>query len=405
MIDITHEENRQRRIANRRGGTFSHRQGTKTIITTVCSTCCRMSCYMIANISYVAFYVVLGFVCGFILLVILNIFSLLSPQQINTNFDITSTPTTIADALIRQAAKNNKDETSQCVIPLGTTITTIKPNNMNGESFRLVVHNDDFLSSQIVKNGYWEIRSLAEMAALSPSSTIPKSSMAPGTKATTFYDVGANVGYYSFLFAAAGYNVIAFEPEKTNLELFRASLCLNPSLSVHIQLYDYIISDINSDDGTATMDCKFVGRVNSRTKKYLYSIPRLNCDINYKCIPNQDLICQTNVTIATLDHFVNKLHPDVPLPQIIKLDVEGQEVKVIESVFTNNNMHPKSATSQQLQRRIEPLLIQYENRDGRYVSAISSILNVNGYTVGTKRGHDSNTIAEYQPPKMSKKSS
>ena len=131
MIDITHEENRQRRIANRRGGTFSHRQGTKTIITTVCSTCCRMSCYMIANISYVAFYVVLGFVCGFILLVILNLFSLLSPQQINTHFDITSTPTTIADALIRQAAKNNKDETSQCVIPLGTTITTIKPNNMN----------------------------------------------------------------------------------------------------------------------------------------------------------------------------------------------------------------------------------------------------------------------------------
>ena len=146
-----------------------------------------------------------------------------------------------------------------------------------------------------------------------------------------------------------------------------------------------------------------MGRVNSRTRKYLYSIPRLNCDTTYKCIPDQDLICQKNITITTLDHFVNKLHTEVPLPHIMKLDVEGQELKVIESIFTNNNVQPYGATSQHLKRRIEPMLIQYENKDGRFKETISSILNINGYSIGTKRGHDYNTIAEYQPPKKSKR--
>jgi FkbM family methyltransferase len=419
MIESTYEGNRQRKIANRRGGSNgssigSHRQGTN--IKTFLYNGCRMLCWTIANVSYVIFYVVLGFICGFILLVLLYLFSILTPMRINSNntsFDLATTPTTITGALIQQAAHNNKDESSRCVIPLGTTIATIKTNGDDEESFRLVVHNDDFLSSQILAKGFWEIRSLDEMAALSPSLTIPKSSMTHTTATpktgsvvnittTTFYDVGANIGYYSFLFATAGYNVIAFEPEKSNNALFRASMCLNTKISHRIKLYDYVISDVSSDNGTTTKDCKLVGRVNSRTRKYLYSIPRLNCDNNYKCIPDQDLICQTNVTITTLDHFVNKMHTDVPLPHIIKLDVEGQELKVIESIFTNNIL-PRGATSHQFKRRIEPILIQYENKDGRYEETISSILSVNGYKIGTKRGHDYNTIAEYQPPKLSKR--
>lgn len=416
MIDTTHEVNRQRKISNRRGGsigssTGSQRQGA---ITTLCCNTCRTLCYLIANVSYVIFYVVLGFVCGFILLILLYLLSILTPLRIdtnNSNFDTATKPTTITDALIQQAAQNNKDETNRCVIPLGTTVVNIKPNNNDKESFRLVVHNDDFLSSQIIAKGFWEIRSLDEMAALSPSLTIPKNSITSATKAgttadattTTFYDIGANVGYYSFLFAASGYNVIAFEPEKSNHALFLASMCLNSNLNHRMKLYDYVISDISSDDDATTKDCKFVGRVNSRTRKYLYSVPRLNCDTKYKCIPDQDLICQTNITITTLDHFVNQLHPDVPLPHIIKLDVEGQELKVIESMFTNNNVRLKRAASQQqIKRRIEPLLIQYENKDSRYRDTISSILSINGYNIGEKRGHDHNTIAEFQPPKKSK---
>ena len=419
MIDKTYEGNRQRKLSHRRGGRVGSSIGT-TNITTILSNGCRILWWTIANLSYVIFYVLLGFICGFILLVLLYLLSILTPIRTNTkntDFDVTAIPTTITDALIRQAAMNNKDETNQCVIPLGTSIATIKPNGNNGESFRLVVHNDDFLSSQILTKGFWEIRSLDEMATLSPSLTIPKSTISPATTrtsitgtsteaiTTTFYDVGANVGYYSFMFAAAGYNVIAFEPEKSNNALFRASMCLNAKISHRVKLYDYVISNINSDDGTTTKDCKFVGRVNSRTRKYLYSIPRLNCDTTYKCIPDQDLICQKNITITTLDQFVNKLHTDVPLPHIMKLDVEGQELKVIESIFTNNNVQPNGATSQHLKRRIEPMLIQYENKDGRYKETISSILNINGYSIGTKRGHDYNTIAEYQPPKKSKRES
>ena len=423
MIDILYEGNRHRKLSNRRGGSIggvssngSHRKGTN--FAALPCYICRLLCWTIANVSYIIFYVALGFICGFLLLVLLYLFSILTPVRINTNntsFEAANTPTTIADALMQHAAQSHRDETKRCAIPLGTTVVTVKPNGNDDGSFRLVVHSDDFLSSQIVSKGYWEIRSLDEMAALSPSLTIPKNSITPSvaatpkngttmnTTTTTFYDIGANIGYYSFLFAAAGYNVIAFEPEKSNHALFRASMCLNTNLNHRIKLFDYVVSDISSEVDATTKDCKFVGRVNSRTKKYLYSIPRLNCDINYKCIRDQDLICQTNITITTLDHFVNKMHTDVPLPNIIKLDVEGQELKIIESIFTNNNVQSKGATSHQFKRRIEPLMIQYENKDGRYEETISSILSINGYNIGTKRGHDRNTIAEYQPPKMARR--
>merc|ERR1719436_1287957 len=46
----------------------------------------------------------------------------------------------------------------------------------------------------------------------------------------TFLDIGANLGYYSLLFAHKGYKVIAVEPMTRNRRAIEASLCLNPDL-------------------------------------------------------------------------------------------------------------------------------------------------------------------------------
>jgi FkbM family methyltransferase len=378
------------------------RRGNRNKVIILISNGCRMIWWMIASTTYIIVSLFLGFFAGLLLLFLLR--QPIIPSLLN-NSDGTksdSSTTTMTNMLIQQAEQNNKDETNQCVIPLGTTVVNIR-------GFRLVVHNkdNDFLSSQIIEKGFWEIRDVEGMAALSPSMTIPGPVLTTSdgtTMNTTFYDIGANIGYYSFLFAEAGYTVLAFEPETANVGLFRASLCLNQgTISQRITLYEYAISNINQNTNNLATesDCKLVGRVAQRTRKYLYSIPRINCDPTYKCLPDKDLICQTNVPITTLQNFVSDLQPNVPLPNIIKLDVEGQELNIIESIFQQEKAKPKMSNN--IIRRIEPMMIQYENTNGRNAPMIASLLSINGFTIGTKRGHDYNTIAEYKPPKNVKK--
>ena len=46
-----------------------------------------------------------------------------------------------------------------------------------------------------------------------------------------FLDIGANLGWYSMLFAQAGFDVIAVEAMQRNADAIRSTLCLNPRLS------------------------------------------------------------------------------------------------------------------------------------------------------------------------------
>ena len=52
-----------------------------------------------------------------------------------------------------------------------------------------------------------------------------------------FLDVGANLGYYSVLFASRGWRVVAVEPMARNRAALRASLCLNPHLTASVSLH------------------------------------------------------------------------------------------------------------------------------------------------------------------------
>ena len=106
----------------------------------------------------------------------------------------------------------------------------IKKVHYIGKTFNLAVYKhtstqSDIVSNAIKSHGYWDGK----------TSTVVLNQMK--TKGDTFVDIGANIGWFSFLMAAGGYKVYAIEPFESNVKLMRLSLCLNPSLSDHLTIY------------------------------------------------------------------------------------------------------------------------------------------------------------------------
>ena len=50
----------------------------------------------------------------------------------------------------------------------------------------------------------------------------------------TLLDIGANLGYYTLLFASKGHRVVAVEPMTRNRKALEGSICLNPQFKDRI---------------------------------------------------------------------------------------------------------------------------------------------------------------------------
>merc|ERR1719321_2101435 len=96
-----------------------------------------------------------------------------------------------------------------------------KASVLNGAFDMALLQKDDLVSNFVAREGYWEIRDPQEMAARS-GAFLPTGG--------TLLDIGANLGYYTLLFASKGYKVIAVEPMTHNRVALETSLCINPGL-------------------------------------------------------------------------------------------------------------------------------------------------------------------------------
>ena len=106
---------------------------------------------------------------------------------------------------------------------------------------------DDWVSSILRAKRGWEIRSPAQiLRGLGSTAVLPK------TGTTTFLDIGANLGFYSLLFAARGDNVVAIEPMATNRAAFAATLCHNPDIAHRVML---VPSAVGSTTEAANSSC------------------------------------------------------------------------------------------------------------------------------------------------------
>jgi FkbM family methyltransferase len=136
------------------------------------------------------------------------------------------------------------------------------------------------------------------------------------------YDIGGYRGYMSAAMAAAGASkVFVFEPLPTNQEALRRLCALNPQLPV--ELLPVAAGNVDEPARLKVMPETSMGKLAS--SPFQAGAP-----------PVEEIV----VAVCRLDTLVSR--GDIPVPDVIRLDVEGAELDVLEAARTIlANHHPR----------------------------------------------------------------
>lgn len=127
-----------------------------------------------------------------------------------------------------------------------------------------------------------------------------------------FLDVGANIGSCSFLMAAYGAHVMAFEPQPSNLFHFKNSLT-RFNFSTQIELFPFGLSNISTSSimyyDTGNDGNSVVGkRVSDSGRKF-----------------DSDNMKNFTINLERLDDVILKITGHYPIIALLKLDIQGSE--------------------------------------------------------------------------------
>eukprot|EP00123_Amoebidium_parasiticum_P000500 comp11302_c0_seq1/m.5707 comp11302_c0_seq1/g.5707 ORF comp11302_c0_seq1/g.5707 comp11302_c0_seq1/m.5707 type:complete len:419 (-) comp11302_c0_seq1:33-1289(-) len=128
-----------------------------------------------------------------------------------------------------------------------------------------------------------------------------------------FLDIGANVGWYTMIALAKGYNVVAFEPMPQNARLVRLSACLN-GWEDRLLLYPFGVS---TEERTCEVisDPENMGNGNTVCSEEEKAAVAAQRGLTGK------FVVQSKSHYVKLDDY---LPPDVPVG-FMKIDIEGYE--------------------------------------------------------------------------------
>jgi len=183
--------------------------------------------------------------------------------------------------------------------------------NFNNISFTLFIYKkNDGVSEIIQKHGAWEKKESINL--LNSLNFYSKKKMLPN-KNITILDIGANIGWYSFLLGKLGYEIISFEVSSINNYILKKNFCLNKDIDMTI---------INKGIGLEEEKC-------------LLHHPSKN-------IGDAIILCGENVNIPRKNEDIieeikfTKLSNYIPFLKnknlaLIKIDIEGSEGKAINS--------------------------------------------------------------------------
>ena len=185
-------------------------------------------------------------------------------------------------------------------------MVNIKFSNSNFDMF--IYKSNDFLSNAISGSGSWETKETNNLLSL-----LDYYSRKKNIARNDIYvlDIGANIGWYTFILGNKGYNIISFEPSTTNYYILNKNYCLNNNTNIilinkgldieetNISIYHPLI---NIGNAISSNDAH-----NSNIKNYI----------------------KEEIILTKLEKYIPYLvNKNLAL---MKLDIEGSEGKAIES--------------------------------------------------------------------------
>lgn len=173
--------------------------------------------------------------------------------------------------------------------------------------------SQDIVSSYMISGQGWESHDVAEVlwALKAPLPSNATSQDVP----PLFVDVGANVGAFSLLVAASGYQVAAFEGMAANQRLLRTALCLShPSIMQRMSLHAFGL-------GAAPTTCYLTASVHNRGDGIPICGAHNRSHAEQMVKPPYTL--RGTMDVRRLDDVIQR---DV---KVVKIDVEGYEPFVI----------------------------------------------------------------------------
>jgi FkbM family methyltransferase len=137
------------------------------------------------------------------------------------------------------------------------------------------------------------------------------------------YDIGANIGLYTRMMIAwfGADRVIAFEPMRENFDLLQANIALG-KLGDRVQAFQLALSDAEGDEELQIDDMTSGTAVLNSISGGKASIGRQEFGL---------LPLTERVEVVRLDDFIETRN--LPPPQVMKIDTEGAEVKVLRGAM------------------------------------------------------------------------
>ena len=185
-------------------------------------------------------------------------------------------------------------------------MVNIKFSKSNFDMF--IYKSNDFLSNAISGSGSWETNETNNLLSL-----LDYYSRKKNIERNDIYvlDIGANIGWYTFILGNKGYNIISFEPSTTNYYILNKNYCFNNNTNIilinkgldieetNISIYHPLI---NIGNAISSNDAH-----NSNIKNYI----------------------KEEIILTKLEKYIPYLvNKNLAL---MKLDIEGSEGKAIES--------------------------------------------------------------------------
>jgi FkbM family methyltransferase len=134
---------------------------------------------------------------------------------------------------------------------------------------------------------------------------------------SVFYDLGANLGWFSIYAAARGLNTYCFEIDIFNFKGLEENINLNTNLEGKIRTFNKGVAGFNGK-GKMLYTNEEIGEHNKILFLEKFSGPH----------KKEDFPFQREVEVVCLDNFIKEM--ELPWPDYLKIDIDGSEYSFLE---------------------------------------------------------------------------